>query len=176
MWTQIKKSLNSSLGTNYFDSLDRIMEIEEYYKLYRILLVMAEINRQYPESPNRTANSIAISTNLSKVISTANTGTPQTRVYIMEPWIEEITNDAGIGNFYIKHWLLSPKLKKIGKNAFKGIYADIMLPPSVTEIGENAFSGVSSYYKVIINNKRGAIAGHPWGHPAGDDGIVYLYE
>ena len=161
MWMQIKKALNSTLGRKDFNSLDVVNDINAYWQFY--------MTATYIKDAGIYA-SLDVKFFAKKTIELGDTSTG----CVLPPWIEEIVGGAKVSQGTI----LPPLLKKIGANAFNfGDWGEgIRLPYNVKEIDENAFALLYKSNKVIINNKRGAIAGHPWGHPAGDDGIVYLYE
>ena len=51
----------------------------------------------------------------------------------------------------------------------------IEFPSSVTEISQNCFNNSNKLKEIIINNKKGMIAGAPWGCSYGEKAIEYKY-
>ncbi len=197
MWAKIKKALNSTLGRESFDSLNKIMEIDEYHNFYREMYIQSVYQemcskRYSTNSPEYTPQArMMIDISGKKNLPAGSIDGFRGRNYqgvnsfacIVAPWVETLEEDAlmsGKPSSKKGTLFLPPALKKIGNNTpnssgrLMRLFDDAHIPESVEQISENAFSSVSSDKKVYIHNKQGAIPGAPWGHPGGESKIIYI--
>lgn len=173
MLAEIKKALNSRLGTPRTIPLDVCMDINAYLAFF---MFADHLNSQ---TNGRTYNLVVVP----KKIIEPNTEYPYDvdpnyeKDIIIPPWVEEIADDAKIP---VENILLPPSLKKIGNKAFYGADLNafqkpsISIPHSVEQIASNAFDFMG-ICRVIINKKQNEIEGFPWGHPRPEK-ITFMYE
>ena len=170
MWDKIKKAVNTTLGKDNFQPLDKILDYEDYLKLY-----MSALSKQLA---NRQSSEILADCEGQKIYRLIDGDNnymwrnyvTKAKLFLFAPWVEEIQGTA-----YFSQVILPPKLKKINwGNAFREMYVGLKIPPSVEEIHEAAF-GKFYETKVYIYSKKGAISGYPWGHHRPEN-IIYMYE
>ena len=174
MWDKIKKAVNTTLGKDNFQPLDKILDYEEYLRLYMSALSKQMVNRQdseiladcegqkiyraiYDDNNYRWRNYVT-----------------HAKLFLFAPWVEEIQETAYFSQGIVQV-ILPPKLKKINcEGAFASTDLGVRIPPSVEEIHEAAFRNFMDE-KVYIYSKKGAISGYPWGHQRPEN-IIYMYE
>jgi hypothetical protein len=165
---EIKKALNSRLGTPRTIPLDMCMDINAYLAFFMFA--------DYLNSKT-SATAYNLMVVPKKIIEPSDVDPYYTKDIIIPPWVEEIADDAKIP---VENILLPPSLKKIGNNAFYGwdlsslSSFSISIPYSVEQIASNAFGSIG-FVRVIINKKQNEIEGFPWGHPR-PEYITYMYE
>ena len=174
MWDKIKKAVNTTLGKDNFQPLDKILDYEEYLRLY-----MSALSKQMVDKQDSKILADCEGQKIYRRIDGDNNYRWKNYVthltlFMLAPWVEEI---QGIqGRYYqLPVVVLPPKLKKINcQSAFADADLGIRIPPSVEEIHEAAFHNLM-YAKVYIYSKKGAISGYPWGHQRPEN-IIYMYE
>ena len=164
MLAEIKKALNSRLGTPRTIPLDICMDINAYlaFFMFADYLNSATSSHAY--------NLVVVP---KKIIEPNDVDPYYTKDIIIPPWVEEIADDAKISAVNIS---LPPSLKKIGNNAFSSLSSPVpmLIPYSVEQIAPNAFGSLRDV-EVRINKKQNEIEGFPWGHPK-PEYITYMYE
>ncbi len=169
MWEKIKKTINTTLGKSDFLPLDKILDYEEYFKMY-----MSVLSTQIAGDTTLKALADCEGSKIYKSSYMDNNYywkdyAPNARWFLLAPWVEEMQGSV------ILQAILPPKLKKINRDgAFSDFSYDLQIPPSVEEIHDEAFK-MLYYAKVYIYNKKGAISGEPWGHQKPEN-IIYMYE
>lgn len=198
MWAKIKKALNSTLGRESFDSLNKIMEIDKYHNFYREMYLQSVYQERFSKRFSTSSEyyipeaRMMIDISGKKNLPAGSIDGFRGRNYkgadsfacIVAPWVETLEENALMSgkpsSSRAGTLFLPPALKKIGNNVptspnlLMKLFDDAHIPESVEQISENAFSSVSSDKKVYIHNKQGAIPGAPWGHPGGESKIIYI--
>lgn len=169
MWDKIKKAVNTTLGKDDFQPLDKILDYEEYLKLYMSALSEQMVKKQNSEIlADCEGQKIYRAVYLDNNYRWENYAT-SAKLFLFAPWVEEI---QGVTSLQV---ILPPKLKKINRdNAFIDAYWGLRIPPSVEEIHEAAFGNLWNT-KIYIYSKKGAISDYPWGHH-NPENIIYMYE
>lgn len=95
--------------------------------------------------------------------------------FILDDSVEEICDNAFIGQRKMVSINLNIFLKKIGNNAFENCTSleRIGIPSSVEKIGNNAFTNTPKLKNIFINRKKYTIKGSPWGNQYGEKAISW---
>lgn len=187
MWGAVKISLNSSLGTDEFMPIDKIMNVVEYESFYKSMYasVYYGIGRGATSSPYID---VSAKTHIENGDILVPAGMDHFDV-IIAPWVETLGDSAiSAADGYIAsecalNVFLPPRLKYIGNNAIVGSKLPLIIPEGVKNIFTGGFSMLDENQKVIIKNKKGSVLtdkgiyidGESWGHPGGSSMIEYLY-
>lgn len=133
-WAEIKHALNSSLGTENFESLDKITKeaIEQAQSSIKEKIVETENNiknESYDNFYESFASYVtAFGDNNGKII--------------IVPKVEKVEEDAYKNNTTAKVILIPSTVKEISKGAFQLMqYTKIYLPYALEKIGDFAFEG-----------------------------------
>ena len=164
MWGAIKISLNSSLGTDEFMPIDKIMNVVEYESFYKSMYASLYygIGRGATSSPYIDVSA---------------------KTYIEHG---DILVPAGTDHFDV---VIAPWVVSLGNSAISaadGYIANecaLIIPEGVKNIATGGFSLLDENQKVIIKNRKGSVLtdkgiyidGESWGHPGGSSMIEYLY-
>lgn len=199
MWAEIKTALNSTLGTVKFDTLDSMQKKMAYRSFYNSMLMLEKSARSllersgleevttstaYRNSPlviPMNTDGIIDQEYLDIYINMAKQGvTPgaysMERMIVLPPNAKEM---VGVLEQYSRHIFFFPHgFKRFDSIIGAPNYSDetekiYEFPSTIDYIKNDAFSKMGNHRKVIIHKKKGEIEGHPWGHPLGDDGILY---
>lgn len=166
MWAVIKKALNSTLGTKQFSALDVLAKKNTYNYFYNEWFGK---NSTYGNEPK-----IYQITNEKKLnLKSGDSGRP---LVVLPPEVEEIEQPLGDSYYSLPACFLPYGIKKLNCSIKFDLQYGFLcyLPETIEQISENAFVYLKSMDKIVINKKKGDLSGSPWGHPAGDDGIIYI--
>ena len=166
MWAVIKKALNSTLGTKQFSALDILAKKNTYNYFYNEWFEKNSTDRYGPK--------IYPITNEKKLNLEDDSYRP---IVVLPPGVEEI--EESYQNYRLTSCFLPYGIKNINckflldtENLGHGFLCYI--PETIEQISENAFADLELRDKIVINKKKDDLVGHPWGHPAGDKGIIYI--
>jgi hypothetical protein len=166
MWGAIKKALNSTLGTKQFSALDILAKKNTYNYFYNEWFGK---NSTYSNEPK-----IYPITNEKKLnLEVGDSGRP---LVVLPPEVEEIEQPLDSSYYRLPTCFLPYGIKELNCSIeFDLEYGFLCyFPETIEEISENAFAYLKSTDKIVINKKKDDLSGHPWGHPAEDDGIIYI--
>ncbi len=147
MWSAIKKALNSTLGKSYGSTLDELGKKNAYIEY---------------------ANFVNC---LSSKITSINNKTTYHDYMKAFPYGYSKRYGGQYNNYTNQNSFVPYGVEEI-YDSFSGKKGLVYIPRTVKEIGETCFRGSS--YIVVIDNKKGNISGHPWGHD--EDKILYLED
>ncbi len=169
MWGAIKKAINSTLGTKRFSALDVLAKKNTYNCFYN---EWRKKNYSYDDEPK------VYPMTAEKKINLETDNTNRTLV-ILPPEVEEIEQPSNVSRYSLPTCFLPYGIKKanckIKFNSVNTRYGVLCyFPETVENISEDAFADLRSSDVIIIDNKKDDLQGHPWGHPAGDAGIIYI--
>ena len=165
MWAVIKKALNSTLGTKQFSALDILAKKNTYNYFYNEGLRDGPSHYIYPITNEKKLNLIKVTISYD--------------LNVLPPEVEEIEPSLDGSHYLLSTCFLPYGIKKVNCFiAFVALSSDYGLlcyfPETIEQIGENVFAYLNSRDKIVINKKKDDLVGHPWGHPAGDKGIIYI--
>ena len=145
MWSAIKKALNPILGRKPFYSLDALSKKAAYENYYKMAKMFNYENEEKVDEA-RFQNAL---------------------------YPPETTGELDIWQVATL-WIPYGATKIINRPS--GYYSPslLVIPETVTEISEDTFAGIYNI-RVIIDNKKGNILGHPWGHND-ESKILYLKD
>lgn len=192
MWAKIKKTLNSTLGRESFNSLNRIIDVDGYNNFYRGMCLLSFAHERLSQLDENSddylpKNNVLIDCSGKKSLA------PHSADYfrngggqysdgsikiIIAPWVEILEEQSLINTtypfIYPKYIFLPPTLKQIGDEFSRSESDSVFhIPESVEKISENAFSLFHPQTKVYIHNKENSISGFPWGFETPEN-IFYI--
>lgn len=174
MWANIKHALNRSLGTNHFQPLDRIIEIEAYKNFYKNLSLLVN-----PDSRVHIVDDSVV--NLEGILDGGDLlyfdETARYAFVVVVPPSTKKLSDGCFQNFDFGTIYLPPTLIDIGSEVFTGCDAleMVKIPRGVERMADDAFSGATNLKTVLVGWSEGEVAGAPWGL-TGDYTIKYNME
>lgn len=167
MWAVIKKALNSTLGTKQFSALDILAKKNTYNYFYNEWFGK---NSTYLNKPK-----IYPITNEKKInLDARGNGRP---IVVLPPGVEEIeepNQNLRLTSCFLPYGIKNINCKFLLDTENLGHGFLCYIPETIEQISENAFAELNSRDKIVINKKKDDLVGHPWGHPAGDKGIIYI--